>query len=326
MLKHVFVAGLAVVGIMLASPCHAQLIDPNDDVEFHHALVTNPTTEAALTAQILGVKGTVVGAYASEALPPAQDAYYSDSHSQVFGNLEAGASGIIALDKFDPTRTNPGTNDTVGKLRGVLLYLTVHLKGGRLVLDNETTRAIQTATLQIGANLNVTSRDATLGVNFASSPFVEVSGSLAADVNTDGSDPFDGQWPSQNLTSAQLDQYSTGADKLAAIIDPADPNNFFEFVPIYVDLSEPAEVALFTDDGSGETIDFVFNSSPYGHVDYSPSQLANAWSSKVTFDLEARLVYLYAEAIPEPTSMALLGACLTPILARRLRRRKSRLA
>ena len=64
MLKHVFVMGLAVVGIMLASPCHGQFIDPNADVMYHLADANNPTTEAFLDTQIMGVKATVVGAYA----------------------------------------------------------------------------------------------------------------------------------------------------------------------------------------------------------------------------------------------------------------------
>ena len=315
MLKHVFVLGLAAVGIvMLASPCHAQLIDPNADVMYHPA--DSPTAEAFLTTQILGVKATVVGAYAAEPNPPDPDGYYSDSHTKVFADLEAGASGIIALDQFDDTRIMPN-GKKVEDLRGVLLYLTVHLKGGRIVLDNETLRAIQSATLQIGANLQV--NNAALGVNFSASPFAQKSGALANDVNTNGTDPYDGQWPNPNLSDAVLDLYSTGADKLAAIIDANDPNNFFTFAPIYVDLNDPAQLALFTGNG---TVDFVYSSSPYGHATFSPSQIANVWSSMVKFDLEARLVYLYAGIIPEPASMGLLVAALAPILARRRRRRR----
>ena len=85
-----------------------------------------------------------------------------------------------------------------------------------------------------------------------------------------------------------------------------------------MDLSNPDEMALFT--GSG-TVDFAYFSSPYADVDFSPNQIANIWPSTVTFDLEARLVYLYADAIPEPASMALMCAALTPVLARRFRRR-----
>ena len=312
MLKHVFVLGLAAVGIvMLASPCHAQLIDPNADVMYHPA--DSPTAEAFLTTQILGVKATVVGAYAAEPNPPDPDGFYADSHTKVFADLEAGASGIIALDQFDDTRIMPNGKQ-VEDLRGVLLYLTIHLKGGRIVLDNEALRAIQTATLQIGVNLQV--NNAALDVDFSASPFAQTSGALANDVDTNGTDPYDGQWPNPHLSDAELDLYSTGADKLAAIIDP---NSFFTYAPIYVDLNDPAELALFTGNG---TVDFVYSSSPHGHAAFSPSQTANVWSSMVTFDLEARLVYLYAGIIPEPASMGLLVAALAPILARRRRRRR----
>jgi len=245
----------------LASPCHAQ-IDPTADVLYHPA--DNPTTEAFLTGQIQGAKALVVGVHGNDPLPPDPDAYYADSHTKVFADLAAGASGIIALDKFDPTRTMYENGDPVGELRGVLLYLTVHLKGGRLVLDNEASEAIQSAVLQIGANLNVS--NAALGVNFSASPYAEAElapgTTLASDVNTNSTDPYDGKRPDRTLSDAVLDLYSTGADKLAAIIDPNDPDNFFEYIPLYNDLHDPDEIALFTSSGPDDkTILFAFSSS-----------------------------------------------------------------
>lgn len=323
MLKHRSVLGLVVVVAGLASLCRAQLIDPDADVTYHPA--STATAEALLTAQILGVRDTVVGAYAADPDPydPADDDYYSDSHTKVFADLEAGAVGIFSLDQFDPTRTLPNTDTRVGKLRGAMLYLTVHLKRGRLVIDAETRRAITAATLQIGANLRVS--NASLGVDFFASPHAEATGSLTGDVYRHGDtavpyDPYDGQWPDPRLSEAELDLYSTGPDKLAAIIDPNDPNNSFVYAPIFVDLRGPDAdaMALFT--GSG-TVDFAYFSSPYADVDFSPNQIANVWPSTVTFDLEARLVYLYADAIPEPASMGLICAALAPVLARRFRRR-----
>jgi len=317
MLKHVL--GLAVVVVALASPCYAQLIDPNADVTYHPA--NTATVEAVLTAQILGVKGTVVGAYAADPDPadPADGDYYSDSHTKVFADLEVGASGIISLDQFDPTRLMPNTTDPVGKLRGALLYLTVHLKGGRLVIDNESRRAITTATLQIGANLGV--NNASLGVDVSASSYAEATGALTGDVYNPGVpgvpyDPYDGQFPDPHLSDAELDLYSTGPDKLAAIIDPNDPDSSFVYAPIFVDLSDPDDMALFT--GSG-TVDFAYVSSPYGHVDFSPSPIANMWPSLVTFDLEARLVYLYAGAIPEPATLSLLALGGLAMIRRRRR-------
>ncbi len=314
MLKHVSVLGLVVVGVMLASPCHAQSIDPNFvDVEFHPA--NSATTEAMLTGQIQATKSQAEATYSADPNvpnPPA-DAYYSDSHTKVFYDLQAGSAGIIALDQFDPTRNMPN-GDPVGQLRGAMLYLTIHLKGGRIVLDNETMRAIQTATLQIGANLRVTQGG--LNIDHSTSPYAEASSPLAADVNSNGTDPYDGQWPNPTWDDATLDLYSTGADKLAAVIDSTDPANTFVDAPIYVDLSNPTEIAMFTGNG---TVDFVYTSSPYGHASYSPSQMANVWSSMVTFDLEARLVYLYADARPEPTTTARRGAGLGRMLTRRHR-------
>lgn len=319
MLKHTFVLGLVVVGaVMLALPGHAQTINPNADVLYHPA--DTATSESILNGQIQATKALVVGAYAADPNVPAPSPndYYSDSHTKVFSDLEAGASGIISLDQFDPTRAMPNSSNQVGQLRGALLYLTVHLKGGRLVIDNETRRAVTSAILQIGANLRVS--QPTLGVNFSASPYAQASGSLASDVNTDGTDPYDGMFPPDlSASDAELDLYSTGADKLAAIIDASDPNNFFAYQPIYVDLNDPDIMALFT--GSG-TIDFGYSSSPYAHADYTPSQIVNVWPGMVTFDIEARLVYLYAETIPEPTSMALLSIALSPVLMRRIRRRK----
>ena len=113
-LKHVFVLGLAVVGIMLRSPCRALLVNLNADVIFHPT--DSATTEAILNGQIQAAKALVVGAYADgyNSIDLGPGAYYTDSHTKVFAYLQAGASGIIALDRFDSTRTMPNTNDPVG--------------------------------------------------------------------------------------------------------------------------------------------------------------------------------------------------------------------
>jgi len=310
------VLGLAIAVFCLASPCQA--LDP--DVTQYPA--SSATSGTELGRQILGLKDLVVGTHADPNYPgpdPNPDAYLADSHTSnplTFGNLSANsrASGIMTLDKFDPTRILQGGTDPVGELRGVLLVLTVRLTSGRVVVDNEGSTAIG-ATIHNGAKITVSSE--ALVSDLVKKPYMEVIGNLAKDAGG----PYDGMFPGEaGWNDANIDLYSTGTDKLAAIIRPDSPDidgvNYFQYTDLITDLTDPDnKLALFVGPG---TIDFDFSSSPYQKPSFGGT--ANAWSTSVTFDIQARLVYLYADAaVPEPASMGLLAAAFAPVLLRRFR-------
>jgi hypothetical protein len=254
---------------------------------------------------------------------PCQAAPAVESDANTFGDLEVGApSGIIALDQFNPDGILPN-GDPVGELQGVLLYLRVHLKRGRLVLDNENEGELLVTVrkLWIGGTLGVVNED--LNVHYEASPLKQVPENtviLAKDVNIDGTDLHDGQWPDTGLGDAVLDLYSDPADhdKLAVIIRPDDPLYSFEYTHTY---TTAADLAIFT--GTGE-VSFEYGSLLEQGYDVG-GQDVNAWSVPLTFDIEAQVIYLYA-GVPEPASMGLLAAAFVPVLARRLRKRKTRLS
>ena len=330
MLKRLLLLGL-VVGVMsLATPSYA-VLDAND-VMYHPA--DSPVLgNSVLTGQILDSKEATVNAYSNaggNVTPPDPTSYYADSHTQTFSNLLAGTGGTLSLDQYDPTRINPNTNKNVGQLRGVLLYLTVHLKGGRLVLDNESSKEIPSVVLQVGALLNVDQTSLRPDPDkpmFSANPYAEYGTAdtgtpVAADI-VSGPDPFDGQIPNYMASDDVLDQYCQGADKLADIIDPDAPGSSFDYAPLYTELTDPAKLALFVGDG---TIDLTYDSLPFGYGDFG-GQVANVWPSAVTFDIEARVVYLYAQdAVPEPATLCLLAGTAVPALLRRRRRKISALA
>jgi hypothetical protein len=317
MLSKLCVLALAVAVFSVVSPCQA-LIDPNADVLYHPS--GQGTAEAALTAQIQATAGTVSGAHSGDIPPPTPNDYYADSHTKVFKDLEAGAtssnSGIITLDQFNPNRFMPN-GDPVGELQGVLLYFTVHLKSGRQVLDNESTKKVVAAIVQIGTSLHAWSYDPDIGINFTTDPNVRVTGDLAADTNGPDNFTYD-----ETMTQAEINAASTGPDKLAAIINPNDPANSYGEQPIYTDVTDPVALAAFI--GTGQ-VRFDYDSSPITSH-YAGNQDVADWAIPPKFDIEARVVYLYAADVPEPASMGLLAAVFVPVLARRLRKRKSRLS
>lgn len=315
MLKHAFVLGLAVVGIMLASPCHAQLIDKNADVLYHPS--GDPTTEQILDQQIQGASGVLSGAHSGDPVPPQPDDFFVDTHTQVFENLMAGKSGIFSLDQFNPNRTlnNDGTT-AITQLQGVLLYFTVQLKNGRQVFDNETNKEVSQAVLEIGANVNVWSTNADIAriVNFSANPTIRKSGSLAPDVNG----PNDG-FPSDITDLTEVEAHSTGLDKLAVVIDPSDPNTSADINEIHVDTNPSSSDLLAAFTGTGQ-VEFEYNSlvNTYHQVN---SQGVLGWTIQPTYDIEARVVYLYS-AVPEPASMSLLAIGAFSVLARRRRKKR----
>ena len=317
MLSRIFVLGLVVGAICLVSPCQAT-IDPRADVLFHPA--TQGTAEAALTGQIQATTATVVGAHSGDTHPPTPADFYADSHTKVFSNLQAGATGFFSLDQFNPNRflNNDGVTP-VGKLQGVLLYFTIHLKSGRLVFDNESTQTVSAAIVQIGTSLSAWSTDPAVGIQFLTNPRVTKSGSLAGDLTPDGFPDL------AHMTQAQIDAASTGPDKLAAIIDPGDPANSHVEQPIYTDLTNATALAAFVKQPSGTgKITFGYVSQPTTSH-FAGNQDVIEWAIPPTFDIEARVVYLYA-AVPEPASMGLLAAAFVPVLARRMRKRQSPLS
>jgi hypothetical protein len=324
----VSILGLAAVLVFVAFPCQAGINVNTPDVTFWPA--DKPTTDMTglptLTDQILGAKAQVVSFHSDPNYPepdPDPADYLVDSHTSALYKREAGSgplgTGIMSLDQFDPTRIVPGGTDPVGQLRGVLLYVSVRLRSGRLVLDNESANVIQTATLKIGATLRLFN-DA-IQLDFSTTRYATKTNTqpILKDI---GTVPFDGQYPNPRLSEAELEKYCVGDDKLAAIISPNGPTSFDDAAPIYTDVTtDPNILALFIGNG---TIDLSFTSKPFAEGSYDPGYTAIVWPSVVTFDIEMRVVYLYANAIPEPASMSLLGAALVPVLLRRFRGRKSR--
>jgi len=315
MLKHAFVLGFVVVGVMLAAPCHAQLIDESADVLYHPS--GDPTTEQILDQQIQGASGILSGAHAGDPVPPQPDDFFVDTHTRVFENLLTGKSGIFALDQFNPNRTlnNDGTT-AITQLQGVLLYFTVQLKSGRQVFDNESDKEVSQAVLEIGANVNVWSKNSDIAssVNFFASPTVRKSGSLEPNVNG----PNNG-FPSDMTDLTEVEAHSTGLDKLAVIIDPSDPNTAADINEIHVDTNPSSSDLLAAFSGTGQ-VEFEYNSSlnTYHQVN---SQGVIGWTIQPTYDIEARVVYLYS-AVPEPATMSLLTIGVFSVLARRRRKKR----
>jgi hypothetical protein len=332
MLNRLFVLGLVAVVVSLASPCQA-LINPTADVTLWPALA--PTAETALTGQIQATAVIVSGAHAGDADPPAPSDFYADSHTAVFGDLRTsstpGTSGVFTLDQFDQNRILPN-GDPISKLQGVLLYITMHLKSGRRVVDNESSGVVA-ATVAISTNLGIWSNDSTthiydptIGINLSINSSLSGSRNLEPDKN--GS--YDGiPLGLATMSQTEIDKWSYDGlspnkrDKLALIIDPNSPDNMRVAAPIYLDVdTNPAALNAFV--GTGK-VEFGYN----GKATLSStaeSLRVIAWNIAPRYDIEARVVYLYAAAVPEPASMGLLAAAFVPVLARRLRKRKSRLS
>jgi hypothetical protein len=288
------------------------LIDPGADVTLHPALV--PTAEVTLTNQIEATLGPVYGAHAGDTPPPTPSDYYADSHTAVFENLYTGGptrnfvlDQFNQLDEFGQPRIMPN-GDPVGELQGVLLYFTVQLKSGRKVIDNDTTAKIVGVMASIGASLHVWSADPTIGINFSTTPSVTPPPKdLLADMNGPDGKP---DW--QHMTQVQIEAASTGTDKLAAIINPNDPANFYAEQPIYTDVTDPVALAAFV--GTGQ-VRFNYDSSPIRSY-YADNQNVADWAIPPKFDIEARVVYLYA-AVPEPATLSLLALGGLAVIRRR---------
>ncbi len=202
----------------------------------------------------------------------------------------------------------------------MLLYFTVQLKTGRQVFDNETNKEVSQAILEIGANVNVWGKDPDIAakVNFSASPTVRKSGVLAPDVNG----PDDG-FPSDMTNLTEINAHSTGLDKLAVVIDPSDPDTYKDVNEILVDTTPSNADLLAAFTGTG-TVEFGYSSllNTYHQVN---SQGVIGWSIQPTYDIEARVVYLYS-AVPEPASMSLLAIGVFSVLAKRKRKRKMRMS
>jgi hypothetical protein len=307
-------SGLVVAVLCLASPCQA-LINSDPDVKYYPA--KDATMGTFLGSQILGITDTVAQAYGDAGQPiPDPATQYADSNTAVFENLYTGGpTRNFVLDQFNPNRILPN-GDQVGELQGVLLYFTVKLKSGRKVIDNETAAMISGVTARIGADLHVWSDDPTIGIHFEAHPRVTpLPKDLAVDM-----DSADGKPKWWLMTQEQIEAVSTGTDRLAAIIDPTDPANSYDQNPIYTKINDPAALAAFV--GTGKIL-FKFDSDP-NTSSSALNQGVTTWSVPPQFDIEARVVYLYAA--PEPASMGLLAAAFIPVLARRRRKRESRLS
>jgi hypothetical protein len=319
------VLGLVAAVFYLASPCQA-LIDPGN-ITYRPAATPN-TPELMLNQQINATLIPVYGAHAGDVPAPQPSDYYADAHTVVFEDLGVGAHGSFELLQFDPYRTlNDDGQTKISKLQGVLLYFTVHLKSGRQVFDNQSSKAITSGLIEIGASLSVRSvygngsYNPIIGVNCSISPSDANSGNLGP--NIDG--PYNGKPPKvSTLSAAEIELWSHGPDKLAAIIDPNAASST-DTVPnvIYLD-TDPAHadlLAAFT--GTG-TVSFDYTSALNTYHEINGANLVG-WTVPPKLDIEARVVYLYA-GVPEPASMGLLAAVFAPVLLRRLRKRKTRLS
>jgi hypothetical protein len=265
-----------------------------------------------VTVLRLSILGLVVIVFSLTSPCQAIPAVESDANAA--NNLAVGApGGIIALKQFVPGGILPDGN-SVGQLEGVVLDFTMYLNGGRYVLDNENAFPVLVTKVWIGGTLGVVN-DA-LGVHFERSPLKQVNSvTLAKDV---GTNPYDGQWPDPDWSYAVLDLYSnpTELDKLAVIIQPGDPAYSYT---LHMEFTDPADLAKFT--GTGQ-ISFTYNSLlNQGHD--TGGQDVHAWPGRLTFNIEAHVLYVYAGA-PEPATMGLLAAAFAPVLLRR-RKRQSRL-
>ena len=328
--------GLVVAVFSLASPCQA-LITPGD-VLYRPAADPN-TAESMLNQQIMGTAVVVSGAHSTPEDPVTPSDYYADSHTKVFGDLQTskdGKSGIFTLDQFNQLdefdRPRLINGDPIGKLQGMLLYFTMHLKSGRQVVDNEYDGVVE-ATVAISTELRVQSIDPTthiydpnIGINLLIDS--SLTGSRSLDPDKNGS--YDGRPPANLATLAQdeIDKWSYDGstpdkhDKLALIIDPNSPDNMRVAVPIYLGLdTNPDALNAFV--GTG-TVEFGYTGKAV-LSNTTKSTNVSAWGLAPRYDIEARVVYLYA-AVPEPASMGLLAAAFAPVLLRRLQKRKSRLS
>jgi len=305
-------SSLAIAVLSLASPSYGT-IDPNADVLYHP--VTLPTSETTLTQQVSATHVAVQGAYGDPNDVPPDSSLYADSHSEVVSKYAGGGTpSYFSLSMYNPNDADHIVQgNPAGQLEGVMLYVTVTLASGRQVLDNEDNEAIAAATVDIGVSLSLSCLDPVIGpeIGFMTNPRVSNAGSLAADSNDPP--PFADIY---TMTDEELDWASYGDDRLAAVIDPDDANNQYQDQPIYT-ITDPDMLAAFTGDGE---IMFSYLSLPTTSH-FVGDQNFVEWSVSPTFEMEARVVYLYT-GVPEPASLGLLSAALLPALTKRIRKRK----
>ena len=323
--------GLVVAVFCLASPCQA-LIDIDPDVSYHPAAgaASDPFFVGDLGKQIEGTAVTVSGIRSTPENPVTPSDYYADSHTAVFGDLKtskAGKTGIFTLDQFNQLDElgQPRLIDgnPIGKLQGMLLYITMHLKSGRKVADNESNMVVE-ATVGLFANLRVHSTDTTIGIDPL---LIDSSLVKTGHMDPDKGGSYDGRPPTDLATLGQdeIDKWSYDGlspdkrDKLTVVIDPNDENANYRITrDVYLD-GDVLDAFV----GTG-TVEFGYIGE--GYLSDNPENMdVVSWGFAPRYDIEARVVYLYA-AVPEPASMGLLAAAFAPLLVRRLRKRKTRLS
>ncbi|MCD6303620.1 MAG: choice-of-anchor E domain-containing protein [Planctomycetes bacterium] len=241
-------------------------------------------------AACLVLAGPAFGSYISSD-PNANPLWYKYDSRQAGadpqGPFPVNASGTFELPQFD----DQGGQRT-------LKYVTLVCEGfsfnGSVVLDNENPNHGGTASIEVGANINVTSSVPTAPLVVLVIPNDSNTGTITADDDPDYFGDF------------------TGPDSIAAGAQPGYDSEF-ETLDETQDLSDYVGNGMIPWDFTSSTL--VTYQSDVGAFFVR--------SREVDFDLTATVYYGWETGVPEPATLCLLGASGVGLLLKRRRRRLS---